>query len=349
MKNALRILLALLLLLAACGDDRETSGTNAAADAGESFDAGTDAEIEPATLRVTTEATYEWETSDVVYGEGLVHSAWNSTETETKVLEATIWDPQGTPDVRPAILIVHGGGFLGGQRDQSQLVDFAEFFAARGWFVMSISYRLFPDKPTMPAEWSDGIDASEFGTLEKELGRTMYGSTRDAKAAVRYLQANADNYGIAPKRIAAMGGSAGSFICLGLGVSEPEDFRDELLGEDPTLESTNLEQDGKIVAVLDHWGGPEVLTAFELVYGLDRWDSADAPTHIVHGTADNTVDVASAEAIRDHMIENGVTHTYFLIPDAGHGPWNATIDGKSLHDLGFEFLVEHQGLEIDEP
>ena len=32
---------------------------------------------------------------------------------------------------------------------------------------------------------------------------------------------------------------------------------------------------------------------------------------------------------------------------SGHGAWDATIDGKSLSDLSFDFLVEQQGLILD--
>ena len=38
-----------------------------------------------------------------------------------------------------------------------------------------------------------------------------------------------------------------------------------------------------------------------------------------------------------------------LLPDgspAGHGAWNAEVDGKGLSELTFEFLVERQGLNL---
>ena len=93
---------------------------------------------------------------------------------------------------RPAMLLVHGGGFRRGNR-QSYL-PMAIRLAERGYVAATASYRLAP-RHQFPA------------------------AVEDVKAAVRFLRANANKYGIDTDRIGAMGGSAGGHLVLFLGLT----------------------------------------------------------------------------------------------------------------------------------
>lgn len=307
-----------------------------------------DGAADPVPLVVSRAASYAWTETPVVYAQGLRHADWNAPSPEAMDLVGLLWLPEA-PGPRPALLIIHGGGFLGGSHTQPELIDYAEFFAARGWVVLSIDYRLYPDFPTLPPAWVTAVHAADRPELAKALGCTTYGATRDAKAAVRYLQARAPELGLDPTRIAVMGGSAGAFLAVALGVSEPSDFRDELsLADDPTLATTHLEQDGRVVAVLDHWGGPDVLEAHAMTYGGSLWDPDDAPVQIVHGTADEIVPFAGAEVLRDACAAQGIPCTFHPIEGAGHGPWTSPVGGRPLTELGFEFLAAHQGVVVED-
>ena len=44
----------------------------------------------------------------------------------------------------------------------------------------------------------------------------MYPAMRDAKAAVRWVRANAEQYNAAPEYITAIGGSAGAVVAIGI-------------------------------------------------------------------------------------------------------------------------------------
>lgn len=95
------------------------------------------------------------------------------------------------PAPRPAIVHIHGGGWMEGSKGPG----WNWFLAARGFFVVSISYRL-SHEATFPA------------------------CLHDCKAGVRWLRANADRYGLDPARVGVWGHSAGGHLAALLGVTE---------------------------------------------------------------------------------------------------------------------------------
>lgn len=62
-------------------------------------------------------------------------------------------------ELRPVLVNVHGGGFVRG--DKRFRSGFARYFAARGWVVVNINYRLAPGT-TYPAAIEDTIHALNF-------------------------------------------------------------------------------------------------------------------------------------------------------------------------------------------
>lgn len=105
-----------------------------------------------------------------------------------------VWTPPASSGPRPLVILVHGGGFQGGTRDQWDAG--AMDFATRGYVVASISYRLRPASQPLQAKAADAID--------------------DGIESVRWLRANAATYGIDTSRIAMMGTSAGGVVALGV-------------------------------------------------------------------------------------------------------------------------------------
>ena len=53
----------------------------------------------------------------------------------------------------------------------------------------------------------------------------MYPAMRDAKAAVRWVRANAEQYNAAPEYITAVGGSAGACSVVGLATTTESDYK----------------------------------------------------------------------------------------------------------------------------
>src|SRR5262245_34711469 len=95
--------------------------------------------------------------------------------------------PLGTAGPHPAVVLVHGGGWAGG--DPSQAGPNAMHFAKRGIATVSISYRLAPAHP-FPA----ALD--------------------DVRRGLRWVRAHAAELDIDPDRLALVGLSAGAHLAV---------------------------------------------------------------------------------------------------------------------------------------
>ena len=113
-----------------------------------------------------------------------------------------IYLPEDQPDPSPVIVSIHGGAFMGCDKADMQLMPALEGLK-RGYAVVAINYRL---------SWQ-----AQFPAL-----------VQDAKAAVRWIRANAQRYRLNPDKIATWGGSAGGYLSVMLGtssgISELEDL-----------------------------------------------------------------------------------------------------------------------------
>jgi len=296
---------------------------------------------------VKLNATYDVNiTEDIIYAEGLSHDDWNSSNTTALPLYMDSYVPENNSQNRPLLMLIHGGAFVGGSKQQDAIVDMANYYASRGFVVFSIDYRLRDHMGTIPQAW---IDATSVGT-PSNLDQTfaMYPAHRDAKAALRWIMANAQNYHINKDYITVGGGSAGAITSIGIGVSELGDYKDEISSsEDNTLSTTNLSQTYEVQTILDFWGSTVSIEILESIYGHQRFDSNDPALFIAHGTEDPTVPFSRAEDLKTICETNEIDFVYYPLEGAGHGPWGATVNGKSLSDLSFDFIVENQNLNVE--
>jgi acetyl esterase/lipase len=97
---------------------------------------------------------------------------------------------------RPALLQVHGGGWVIGFKDRQGQLLMREL-AARGWVCFNADYRLSPA-----------------ATFPEHLV--------DVKSAIAWIRAHADEYGIDPDFVAITGGSAGGHLTA-LAALTPDD------------------------------------------------------------------------------------------------------------------------------
>lgn len=105
---------------------------------------------------------------------------------------------------RPLLLLIHGGAFYNGDKQDLGYPDMGHHFAERGYVVASINYRL------------------GFKPLAPDVDRAGYRALQDAHAAVCYLIENADEFGIDTTMIFAAGTSAGAITALNLAFMQEE-------------------------------------------------------------------------------------------------------------------------------
>ncbi|MAD61926.1 MAG: hypothetical protein CMH49_10520 [Myxococcales bacterium] len=283
-------------------------------------------------------------------------------------------------------MFIHGGGFTGGTKTKPEIVEMANFYASRGWVFVSIDYRtteelcdaedrplcqvklmeMIESGPTglidlykgiVPREWIEFILEQSPPSLKAlQQGLAQYTTQRDAKSALRWIVANASTYDINTDYITVGGASAGAITTIALGISNLDDFRDEISVEDDlTLSTTHLDETYDVKSMVYFWGSTAKMDLFEAVYDLEqyqRYDSSDPELFMGHGQAEDPVTPYS-EALELQDIYNSLDIyselKTLLLPSgnpAGHGAWNAVVDGKGLSELTFDFLVERQSLNL---
>jgi acetyl esterase/lipase len=246
---------------------------------------------------------------DVVYG----------TVQETKLL-LDAYVPEDSAAKHPAIVLIHGGGFIGG--DKSFYAPMGRRLAAKGYAVFSINYRLAP-KNRYPA----AVD--------------------DAQRAVRWLRAHAETYHLDPNHIGALGDSAGGYLVAMLGTRETRDNSDTELAKFSS----------KVQCVVDLYGpadftlpsassgvGPQGIFLLTQFFGKTPEQAADlykdgspviyvtresAPFLIIHGTADPLVPPDQSHRLYDALKAAGVTVSLVELYKFAHGFLNPANPGQT--------------------
>lgn len=309
---------------------------------------------------------------DITYAEGLGHNA-SSTAPFSIPLKLDVYFPNNNSTNRPVFMFIHGGGFTGGIKHKPEIVDMANYYASRGWVFVSIDYRtteelgvlqgMTPEELTTyykgiaPQEWIENTlqGAQNPGQVQQAIA--MYLAQRDAKAALRWIVANSNTYNINTDFVTVGGASAGAITTIALGISNQEDFRDEIsTADDHTLSTTNLNETYNVRSMVYFWGSNIKLDVFEAVYDLeqyDRYDTSDPELFMGHGRAEDPV-TPYEEALELQGIYDSLSIYHKLVTllkpngePAGHGAWDAVVDGKGLSELTFDFLTERQNLIVE--
>lgn len=130
---------------------------------------------------------------DVVVARDIPFGASTTFDGRVEMQHLDIYEPgDDTERYRAAIVHVHGGGFVSGDKADERVADFCTLLARRGYVVASINYRLRPGKVRR-------------GMYDQVLDDARH----DALGAVRWMRANAAGWGVDPDLIAIEGHSAG--------------------------------------------------------------------------------------------------------------------------------------------
>lgn len=238
-------------------------------------------------------------------------------------LKMTLLIPQAK-EPRPAIVYYPGGGFTSAEHEK--FIEMRMALAKAGFVVAAAEYRTVPDR---------------FPAL-----------VNDAKSAVRFLRAHADELGVDPRYIGVIGDSAGGYVAQMMGTTNGEKRFD--VGDFTEVSSdvqaavtiygiSNLMNIGEGYSdkIQEIHASPAVTEAL-LVYGpafadfpgasilSDPGKGMDAspmghvkanmpPFLIMHGSADKLVSPAQSEQLYDALVEKGNQVDYVVVDGAGHG------------------------------
>ncbi len=237
-------------------------------------------------------------------------------------LQLDLYLPERPSALSPAIVYFHGGGWAVGTRRRfgrafrSWSPSALARLAAAGFAVITVDYRL-SGEATFPAQ----ID--------------------DAKAAVRWLRANAEELHVDVDRIVAWGESAGGQLAALLGVTGHRDTADDVCaviswyapmdlrnGSDPdSAESKML--GGTAVSQ------PEVAAAASPIMHVHP---AAPPFHIQHGTADALVPIDQSERMVDALREVGVPVVLKTVEGSDHF-WTGAPDLEAIFTESLDFAM----------
>ncbi len=258
-----------------------------------------------------------------------------------------IYMPKDTAP-KPLILYIHGGGWMGGHtRHSGALSDFPEVLArlaSEGFVVASLEYRLSGEAP-FPAQ------------------------LQDARAAIRFLKANAAKYGIDASRVGVWGGSAGGHLTGLIATSCGE------TGVDPAPAPAGSE----CVQAAVTWYGvfdfapmlkkaaaapnptsaeysllrcrPEDCTAEQVaaVSPVAHVDRNDPPMLLIHGEKDSVVDVSQSHMMEARLRSVGVPVDAIYIPGVDHSFVGATPEetrAATLKATNATFDFFHTALKV---
>ncbi len=224
------------------------------------------------------------------------------------------------PGPNPLFIWVHGGGWRGGSKDNvgRQFQD----LVTRGYSIASIEYRL-SDHP-----WPAPV--------------------ADTKAAVRWLRANAAEYGLNPDKFVAAGSSAGGHLVAMLGTSADEPFFVDAMNVHPEVSDAvqtvvnffgptvidQMDADAEANGCPDNAlchdceGSPESLLLDcrpsqcpEVAAQASpvTYVNGDEPPFLTfHGQLDCTVPTPQGRRLHEALERADTDTTLFEVPEAGH-------------------------------
>lgn len=251
--------------------------------------------------------------------------------TNTVPLNMDIYFPTAGTTPSPVLLYIHGGSWTIGDKTTGFQLEEIPTIAAAGYFIASIDYRLAPEYP-FPA------------------------MIEDAKCAVRFIRAHAQELNLNPEKIGLLGVSAGGHVAALLGLA------DETAGWDT---GQYLEQSSRVQAVVDICGPTDFTdpifteklkkkgfllfsnvspdqNMLASVSPITYVSAGDPPFLIVQGNQDPIVPPAQSQALYDRLVAAGVPAFLQLVTNASHnllsagGPISPT--RKQVTEIYLQFL-----------
>ncbi len=214
----------------------------------------------------------------------------------------------------PAVIVVHGGGFTGGNK-RVYVTPILEPLSRAGFAWFSIDYRLAPKFP-FPA------------------------AIEDVDRAIEYVKAHAAEYKVDPKRIALLGESAGGHIVSYVGTQTdprwgvaavvsfygPHNLTGELEMRKKQGKAPSAVQAFLSIKTFD----PPSIQRVEAASPINHIHEKMPPYLLVHGKADQIVDYEQSVKMCERLQEAGNSCELYTIEGGAHGmgSWEKTPEYK---------------------
>lgn len=204
---------------------------------------------------------------------------------------------------RPLVMMIHGGGFQTGNRNNRRNECIA--LAQRGFVAFTISYRL---------GWNEQDPTDQI--------LASYRAVQDAKAAMRYIVDNSSTYGVDTDWLFIGGSSAGAVTSFNAVYTQESEWNlaypgivNDLGGLNTS--TNNLTNAFELKGIYNNWGG---------VSGFTVQPSEMVPMISFHGELDQTVSIDigqgglyGSRAFHNELVNNGVCSDLSIVEDGGHG------------------------------
>ena len=243
-------------------------------------------------------------------------------------LKADIFLPPLEEKNRPAVLFIHGGGWIEG--DRSQLRGYGILLARLGFVCMCNSYRL-SNESIWPAQ------------------------IQDVNCAIRYLRANATDLGLDPDRIGVSGNSAGGHLSLMAAATnydqifEGEGGSNEVSSEIkavcaiyPPTTIRQLEMPNPLEnAFLMLMGKEAKKEDFDKASPLNYVTEDYPPCMLIHGSTDSVVRLKDSTKFYEKLIEFNRPASLHIFSEEEHAFDGEPDYGRAVADLQALFFKKY--------
>ncbi|HXU80790.1 MAG TPA: alpha/beta hydrolase [Polyangia bacterium] len=233
---------------------------------------------------------------------------------EGRPLALDVYRPPATAAPVPAVIVIHGGGWSGG--DKGETPEQSARLAAQGYAVFDIQYRVSPQP-----NWKSAVG--------------------DVKCAIGWVKQHAREAGVEidPQRVTLLGRSAGGHLALVAGYT----------ADDPSLPPSCPAPDTRVEAVISFYAPTDLVWGYEhptnpRVYpssqqlraflggppsaAAEAYQACTIGNHVtaktprtllLHGNQDQFVSPAHVHFLAPKLRAAGVPHDVVIIPYGQHG------------------------------